>query len=237
MKRKILMAVLVLAATVTIAVSSFDAVSARVIETFTDHINAYGSTVIDIDDHPKIIIDGYHLDFGDLGSGDVIRVFCYAVSSVFGPRYYLVAIFTDIPQRASFLRDYHLIKPTLIQLVDASDIEVSREGKSKTIMIVWNEALEVPEENWLVASTPAFDIAPGRLIFRGRGDAMSISSSDTGGGGWSQTATWENHHYGNATLVCPTWHFGGPVGENEGDSRTNICTDMTVVSKKIIVGL
>lgn len=234
MKRKILILALVLAAIMTIAFSSFGTASASIIATFTDHIDAYGSTVIDVAGHTKVVVDGYHLDYGYLGSGDVIRIFSYIDTTELGQLCVAVAIFTDIPQRASFLREFYALNPTSIQLVDASDIRVAREGKSKTIMIVWNEALEVPEEKWDGMSAQAFALHPGRLIFRGHGEAASYSASASGSG-WLQTATWTGY-YGDATFVCPAWHFGGPVGESEGDYQTNIRTDMTVVSNQTSAG-
>jgi hypothetical protein len=233
-KRKILIVALALATIMPIVFSSFGTASARVIATLADHIDAYGSTVIDVTGHPKVVVDGYHLDYGDLGSGDVIRISSYVDTPVFGQMCVAKAIFTDIPQRANFLQQFYEPNPTSIQLLDPSDIRVTREGKSKTIMIVWKEALQVPEENWYEASAPAFTLPAGRLIFRGHGEAASYSASISGSSGWFQTATWTGY-YGDATFVCPAWHFGGPVGESEGDYRTNIHTDMTVVSNQIIV--
>jgi hypothetical protein len=226
--RKVAVLILAVALSLTFAVSSFSTVSATV--TYTDHQNALGASVIDVEGHPKIVIDGYHFDSGDLGVGDVIRISYYMGVIGGKDRYWPVAIFIDIPQRAGFLADFYATYPTSIQLVDDPDIDVRREGKSKTIMIVWKTALEVPEEQWGARTTPAFTIPPGRLIFRGHGDEISGTGTGTGNG-WLQTATWTGY-YGDATFVCPTWDFGGPVGVDEGEYRTAVRTDVTIVSTK-----
>jgi len=200
--------------------------------TYVDHENAFGETVIAIDGHPTFVIDGYHFDSGFFGSGDVIRILRYFVLPI-GPTYLPVAIFTDIPQRVGLLKILWAGYPTSIQLVEPSAIEAVREGKSKNIHVVWKTALEIPDEYWGPPGmpkvlVPAMTIPPGRLIFRGHGDAFPASSSQTTST-FTQTVTW-TVYYGNATFVCPTWDFGGPVGVNAGQYRTNIRPDATVTT-------
>lgn len=228
--KKAIVIVLTMALLTMFSASSLNSASAMT--TYVDYEDAFGETVIDIAGHAKIVIDGYHFDSSSsLGAGNVIRILYY-VGKIGGiDRYLPVAIFTDIPQRATFLQQFYAIYPTSIQLVDSLDIEARREGKSLTMMIVWKTALVVPEETWLLGKTPAFTVPSGRLIFRGHGDAMEGSSSGTGAAGWSQTVTY-TFYYGNATFVCPTWDFGGPVGENSGTYRTNVRLDAIVTSTK-----
>ena len=227
MKHKILITVLSLAAIIVFTASSLNTVSAQ--EPFTEHMNAYGSTVLNIAGHPHLLIDAYHFDSGEFGSGDALRVFYYQETPS-GPMFQNVAVFTDIPNRVPFLQQLVASNPTSIQLVSTSNLEVSREGKSKTIMIVWKTPLQVPTETW-EAPIPAFTIPPGRLILRGHDEP--VPGSDTKlGGNWLQTLTWTSYS-ANATFACPTWHFGGPVGENDGQNPTTIFIDATLVSTEV----
>jgi hypothetical protein len=95
------MAVLALTAIMIITAPSFSTVSA--LESFTEHLNAYGSTVLNIAGHPHLLIDAYHFDSGEFGSGDVLRVFYYQETPL-GPMFQNVAVFTDMPDRFPFLQ-------------------------------------------------------------------------------------------------------------------------------------
>lgn len=221
------MAVLSLATIIIITASSFNTVFALV--SFTEHMSAYGSTVINIAGHPHLLIDAYHFDSGEFASGDVLRVFYYQETSQ-GPMFQNVAVFTNMPDRVPFLQQLFVSTPTLIQLVSASDLEVSRKGNSKTIMIVWKTPLQVPTETW-EGPIPEFIVPPGRLILRGHGETVYGGDTKTSDN-WLQTLTWKSY-YANATFACPTWHFGGPVGENDGQNPTTIFTDATLVSAEV----
>jgi hypothetical protein len=122
---------------------------------------------------------------------------------------------------------------TSIQLVSASDLKVSRQGNSKTIMIVWKTPLQVPTETW-EGTIPAFTVPPGRLILRGHGEAVFGYETELSGN-WLQILNWTGY-YANATFACPTWHFGGPVGENGGQNPTTIFTDAILLSAEVIIG-
>ena len=223
--------VLALLAIITITTSSFNNVSAL---EFTEHINAYGSTIINIADHPTLLIDAYHFDFSDFGQGDVLRIFYYQ-DTLFGPIFQNVAVFTNIPDRFTFLQKLFISSPTSVQLVSTSDLEVRREGKSKTIMIVWKTSLDVPTETaWLGGPIQAFNVPPGRLNLRGHGNIISGQLSELSGN-WLQILKWTGYN-GNATFTCPTWHFGGPVGENGGNNPTIIYTDASLISGEVIIG-
>ncbi len=218
---------------IVIAVSNVSFVSAAILPgTYTDHQSATGSAKIDIEGHPVIVIDGFHYDYGDLGSGDVIRIW-RLFNLPIGPTYLPVAIFTDIPARVPLFQLIYKVYPTSIQLVnDPSAIETVREGKSKNIHVVWKTDLVVPDELWGPPATktlvPGITIPPGMLVVRGHGDAFFGSSTqDTAA--FSQTIS-GTRYYGNATFVCPTWDFGGPVGVNEGTYQTHINLDTTVVT-------
>ncbi len=230
--KKALISVSVMVFVILFAVSNFSFVSAALGPlppgTYIEHMSAYGQTVIDIAGHPKIVFDGYHFDSGDLGAGDVFRILLPVLAPTGATVYLTIAIFTDIPGRISLLQRVYGFNPTSIQLVDSSDIEVRREGKSKTIMFIWKTALEVPAEQWPGSLVPAMTIPPARLIFRGHGDAISGSQSASGTG-WTQTVTWTGY-FGNATFVCPTLDFGGPVGINAGEYRTKIWLDATLTT-------
>jgi len=237
-KSKFFTILLIIFLTSIVGASNFCPVSAAV-ATITEHENAFGSTIIAIEGHPQIRFDCYHFDYGTLGSGDVIRVWYY--TGLPSPLTYVpVAIFTDNPARASFLQEFYIppYLPTSIQLVKPSDIETSREGNSKTIMAVWKTNLEAPSEIWgspgHTITVPAITIPPGRIIFRGHGDIITGTSTTVPtypGQVWTQTLTWTGY-YGDATFVSPTWHFGGPVGLNEGQLRTNVRLDAMLVSTK-----
>lgn len=200
-----------------------------------EHSDAFGQTLVEIDGHPVFRIDGYHYDSGSapFEPYSVIRIWRYspAVS-----RWVVVGYITDGPSGVSRAQIVYAGFPTSIQLVDSGTIDARREGNSKTIMVVWNEALEVPAEHWGPPSPggitfPAMTIPPGRLIFRGHGDSFTSSTTTNSvpPGTWTQTVT-GTYYYGNATFVNPTWDFGGPVGVNEGTNRTLIRTDGTVTT-------
>ncbi len=225
--KKVVVSAMVLV--ILFAVATFSSASAAIAPgIYVDHTNAQGGTIIDIDGHPKIVFDGYHFDYSDLGAGDVIRILLPVVTPMGATVYLPIGIFTDIPDRISLFQKLYAGFNTSIQLVDSSDIEAKREGKSKTMMVVWKTALEIPAERWPGGLVPAMTIPPGRLIFRGHGDAVSISSNSSGPG-WSQSVT-STGYYGNATFVCPTWDFGGPVGVNEGNYRTIVRTEGTITT-------
>lgn len=200
--------------------------------TYTDHQNAYGTVVLNIDDHPQILIDSYHIDYSTtFGTGDVIRIW-YNTTQGYLP----VAVITDIPERVSFFEELYGILPTSIQLVDTSAITLLREVHSKTLLAVWATTLQVPEEHWGPTGalvTPALTIPPGLLIFKGYGGVITGSSTTIAnpllGQTWNQTITWTGY-YAHATLFCPAWHFFGRVGENEMQNRTAVRFDATVVS-------
>ncbi len=235
MKRKTFILLLALTGIIIVAASSFDTASARIIETFTEHMDAYGSTSISVDGLPQILIDAYHFDSGKFGSGDVLRIWCWQDTPI-GPVLQNVAVFTDMPDRADFLAQMFRFTPTSIQLISSAELDVSREGNSKTVMAAWKTALQVPAETWWPGEIPAFTIPPGRLVFRGHGEDVSGTFTKAGSGGWIQTLTWTGY-YGNATFICPSWRFGGPVGENGEESQTIVYTNATLVSNRIIVGL
>jgi hypothetical protein len=225
-KQKTSIVVLTLAAIMIMAFSSFNNVSAQ--ETFTEHMSAYGATMIDIPGHPQILIEAYHFDSGHFGSGDVLRIF-YNQETTSGNVLQNVAVYTDMTDRIPFLQELSGQSPTSIQSVSASHLEVKKEGNSKTIMIVWKTPLEVPtEENWPAGQINGFTIPPGRLILTGHSHAVSGYATEISAD-WTQTLTWTSY-YAKAAFVCPTWHFGGPVGENSGQNPTIIYKSATLVS-------
>ncbi len=223
--------ILALSFMIILAVSSFSPASAAIAPgTYTDHTDAGGTTALDIPGHVNIIFDGYNIASGDLGTGDVIRILLRVVLPSGATVLVPLAIFTDMPDRISLFQMMYAGYPTYIQLVnDPSAIEAVREGKSKNIHVVWKVPLVVPTEDWPLGTIPGVTIPPGRLIFRGHGDVISGSVPPTIRPTWSQTATWSGY-YGDATFVCPTWHFGGPVGVNEGNDRTLIRTDASITT-------
>ncbi len=230
--KKSLLLVLAMALLVMLEVSSFSPVSAALSPgTYTDHQNATGQTMIDIAGHPKIVIAGFHYDYGDLGSGDVIRIFRYVTgfklpNGTAVDTWIAVAVFTDIPRRLELFKILYRYYTSLQLISDPSAIEVVREGNSKNIHVVWKTPLVVPDEQWGPPNfVPGFTLYPGKIVFRGHGDLLS----GVEGAGTVQTVTWSGY-YGNATFVCPMWEFGGPVGVNEGPYRTFIRIDSTIVT-------
>lgn len=233
--KKTAVAVLVMTLLIMFAFSTFSSVFAL---TTTDHVNAYGSTIINISGHPQIIFDAYHIDSGQFGATDIFRIWYY--TGLPSPVTYVpIAIFTTSSGRIAFFHELYGILPTSIQLVDSSAINVRREGKSLNIHAAWDTALEVPQETWGKTGQtfvlPAMTIPPGMLVFRGHGASVAGSSNSVPtypGQLWSQTTTWIGY-FGDATFVCPTWDFGGPVGIDEGAYRTSIRTDETISSTHI----
>lgn len=231
-------AVLGMGLLILLAVSNFSSVSAALPPgTYTDHQNANGETIIDVADHPLILFDAFHYDSGAFGAGDVIRIWRYI--DIWTPlgivqRWLPVAIFTDINDRISLFDILYTGYPTSKQLInDPSTIEVCREGKSRNIHAVWKTDLVIPEEQWgpypgHKTTVPEFTVPAGMLVFRGHGDAVSGEDPSTGST-FSQVITWTGY-YGDATFVCPTWDFGGPVGVDEGTYPTRIRIDATVVT-------
>ncbi len=233
-KSNYLYASLVLLFTGVIMMGNLSSVSAAIAKgTYTDHQNALGNVLVDIEQHPSFLIDGFHYDYGDLGSGDVIRIWRY-INLPIGPMYLPVAIFADNSQRIDLFHLIYGAYPTSIQLINPSAIEVVREGSSKNVHLVWKTDLVVPDELWGPTGSKTLvsgiTIPPGMLVIRGHGDL--ISGTELNGGPtkpYSQTVTWTGYK-GDATFVCPTWHFGGPVGVNEGVAETSMRIDATVVT-------
>jgi len=230
--KKAAIVVLATALVMSIAASSLGSVLAALAEgTYTDHQNASGTVTIDIEGLPVIVIDGWHYDSGSLGSGDVIRIWRYFTFPT-GSRFIPVAILTDIPGRTDLFEILYAAYPTSIQLInDPSAINIVREGKSKNIHIVWKRDLVVPDELWGPQHNifvPGFTIPHGMLVIRGHGEIVS-GSSTSGDATFSQTVSGWGYD-GDATFVCSTWEFGGPVGVNEGMYRTAIRLDVTVIT-------
>jgi hypothetical protein len=234
MKRTFIVVPLTLFLASIIAISSASTVTAL---TDVEHQTAYGSTVISINGHPQILFDGFHLESSDIGAGDVIKIWYY--TGLPSPMTYLpIAIFTDIPSHISFFRELYGNLPTSIQLVDSSSISAFRLGNTKIITVFWKIALEVPDEHWGPKGAivvPSMSIPPGLIIFKGHGDAIPGSSTSYPnplyGQTWTQTVTWTGYS-ADALFMCPNWHFGGLVGENEGQYQTNIRTYSTITSTK-----
>jgi len=219
---------LTLSFTIMLAVSSVSPTSAAIPPgTYTDHQDATGGVQIDIGGPEPIKIEAIHYDSGDLGSGDVIIILLVGESMNIP-----LAVFTDIPDRVPLFQKLYQGYPTSIQLVnDPSAIETVREGKSKNVHAVWKIALEVPQETWGARTTPALTLPPGMIVFRGHGDIVSgPPSTTTRPTIFTQTITLLLGYYGDATFVCPTWRFGGPVGVDEGRNPTSIFLDSTVVT-------
>lgn len=231
MRHNVLIIVMTFMVIIVMTFSSFGNVFA--LESYSEQMNAYGSSVINIAGHHQLLIDAYHFDTGDFGSGDVLRVFYYQ-NTTLGPIFRNVAVFTDMPDRITFLQQLSLNTNTSVQLVDDFDLDVRREGKSKVIMIVWKQPLEVPTENWYSEEIQGFAVPPGRLILRGHGNVISGNLFELSNN-WLQILTWEGY-YADATFVCPSWHFGGPVGENDGENPTIIYTNATLLSGEVIIG-
>lgn len=213
-----------------IAVSSLS--SAEALTIITQHSDAYGQTVVDIEGHPVFLIDCYHYDSGSAPfvPQSTIRIWRYNPGI---SRWLPVAYITD--SLPSHIPLFYAGYKTSIQVVDPGTIDVRREGNSKTLRVVWNEALEVPEEHWGPPSPggitfQAMTIPPGMLIFRGHGDSFTGTTTSTAPGGTATQTVTGTLYYGNATFVNPTWDFGGPVGVNEGTNRTIVRTDGTVIT-------
>ena len=239
MKRKLLNVALVLCLATFMSVIAFSPVLAAISPgTYTDHQNAVAMAIIEVEGKGRLAIDIIHYDYGSLGSGDVIRVGVVVVTSTGAEQVLPVAVFTDNPQRMPLFQAIYSRYPTSIQLVsDPSAIEIRRCGKSLNIHGVWDIALVVPDTTWTTPSgpntVPGFTVPPGKLFVVGYGDVVtgfSESGSQTNPlVPYYQTVTWSGH-YGDATFVCPTWKFGGPVGLSEGSLRTGMRTDATVVT-------
>jgi hypothetical protein len=208
--------------------SSFSSVSAAIAPgTYTDHQNASATVLIDIGGPYPIAIDAFHYDSGSLGAGEVIRITLHVSDTLNLP----LAIFTDIPNRIGLFQKIYAGYPTSINLInDPKAIDISRPGMSKTVHVVWKTDLTVPQENWMGNVVPTFTIPPGMLVFRGHGDVLTGSSSSGVTGKWSQTVTSFENYYRDATFVCQTWDFGGPVGVNTGVYPTLLRFDTTVVT-------
>ncbi len=212
------------------AVSNLTSVAA--LTTDTAHSDAYAQTVVDIEGHPVFRIDGYHYDSGSVPFEPTSTIRIWRYNPVLS-RWLPVAFITDGSSNAQI---FYAGYPTSFQVVEPGIIDVRREGNSKTIRVVWNEDLEVPEEHWGPPSPdgltfPAMTIPPGMLVFRGHGDSFirTTTSTTTSPGLATQTVT-GTYYYGNATFVNPTWNFGGPVGVNEGTNQTIVRTDATAIT-------
>lgn len=222
--KKFVVVILAFVLMMILAVSTVSFASATLdAGTYNDHQNASSTVTINIEGHPVIVIDGFHYDSGDLGAGDVIRIWRYITEF---SRYVPVAIFTDIPERVDLFNIIYSDYSTSVQLInDPSIIKVVREGNSKNVHVVWKTDLIVPDEQWGPPANKIWvlgiTIPPGMLVTRGHGESFSGSSSSSSAL-YSQTVTGDMGYYGDATFVCPTWHFGGPVGVNQGPYRTSI---------------
>jgi len=161
-------------------------------------------------------------DYGDLGSGDVIRIWPLLYLPHPESPHIFQWQYSRHSERVDLFNIIYSAYSTSVQLInDPSVIEVVREGRAKYVHVVWKTDLVVPEMNsgdrqqtefWFRGIT----IPRGMLVTRGHGwklfwffelQQRPIQSNCNR----DQWAT-----MGDATFVCPTWDFGGPVGVNEG---------------------
>ncbi len=198
MKRKVLG--MVLAVFVAFIVST-TCVAPVFATTYVNHLNAGAfSSVIEVPGQPKIGLICIHYDWGFAGHGDVIVVNKWLGAP---PYWMTLASYTDIPSLYAFQKDILKLNPSMINLVSPSQTQVFRIGK--IVMVSWTVPLV----------TSQVTIPPGCLLLKGYDDAYAstIGPTPVGPAGWKQTFDTTNY-LASEFLVCPGWHYFGPVATN-----------------------
>ena len=183
--------------------------------TYCDYASTSGYATINLPDHqPAITVAVVHYDRGDNGAADYLEVDTYSQNmKMLVP----VAIVTDSPKTAAFLRDFvykGLPVSQNIILVDSWDLQVFRVGR--IVIAYWSEPII-----GITQVTPPVTLPPGCLLFRGYGNAESnnrVWNLPNGVTLSMDSMVFDAH----ANLICPTWDYCGPVGDGDATIGFNI---------------
>jgi hypothetical protein len=201
--------------------------TALAVTTFTEHVNAGGTTRIFVPGHPEIMLVADHGDISPYGPTDRIQIYVSANPTGFGGPFRPVVAYEDNPDRIVFSQS---LSTGIIQnVVKPGHIQVLRVGENNTIMVHWNIPLVAPATtpSGPYLATPAVTIPPGKLVFQGYGDAK-IGSGTTipyPPSGWSAYVTTPTYYYATVTFFCQGWDYKWlPVAEY---AVPNVITDRT----------
>jgi hypothetical protein len=197
--------------------------------TYYDHANATGTTVIDLKNHqPRLMILAEHYDRGDHGKGDALTIFLWAAPL---NTWIAVAGITDNPEGFDYSKTLYgqssLIANNL-ELVKTCQLQVGRIGKA--VFACWTNSLTATITGpWIgILGVTSVTLPAGCLMFLGYGQAISdttILPLPTGYTFTIQTIGF----MADATLLCPSWHYFGPVGSSSMPTKIGVDVDATVV--------
>jgi hypothetical protein len=207
MKKKMILGT-ILTLSLAFIVSSVCITPAFAITTYTEQSNAWGSSVIDVPGQTTVFLLVQHFNKGDYYKGSADRINLYIGMKP-------VAAYEDNPTRFAFSQEVGKGGPVSLNLVRKGQIQIFR--LCKTVFVYWTVPLVMPatEASLLGPATPAVTIPPGCLIIRGYGDAQpGITKENFPLSGWSLSGE-TTGYTAKATLICPGWHYCGPVAETD----------------------
>jgi hypothetical protein len=210
MKRKVLVTIMILIAMIMLAASINMAFATT---TYYDYMDAGGRCVVDVPGQPTVLFYMWTMH-GTYYSGRADRIMLVVATGLPAPAppFYPVAGYEDNPKRSAFSASLGL--PTVEHVVKNWQIGIFRIGK--TSIAYWTVPLECPK----TALTPQVTIPPGMLVLNGHDGLIHTSTPLTvTPSGWSYSVEGSVYN-AHATLVCPSWHFFGSVGE--GFVGTNV---------------
>jgi hypothetical protein len=181
--------------------------------TYTEEVNAAANCIIDISGQTMVRLQNYGQMYSDYYSGRGERIQIQVHTGLFSgglPVFKNVAAYEDNPTRSDFSKSQIAIGLSE-NLVNPDQIQVSREGKSKTVMVEWNVPLVCPA----TTNTPAVTIPPGTLMIEGYGDPVSINYLPTsiGPNDWKYSIV-GSYYNAHATFFCQDWDYKWlPVAE------------------------
>lgn len=198
--------------------------------THIEHLNAAGTSLIDIPGQTNIMVVAQHIERSDFyaGSADRIQLMVSAAPSGMGPPFKYVTAYEDNPARFAFSQEVGKGGLTALNLVGRCQIQVFRI--CKTVFVYWTVPLVMPATGAspLGPPTPAVTLPSGCLMLQGYGDAQSFSPSSQAFplSGWSVKGETTGYS-AKATLFCPCWHYWGAVAET-AISSPSVVTDGTL---------
>jgi hypothetical protein len=208
MKRKLVFGTFMAVVLAVIVLAGGAAPALAADTTHVDHCNAGAGVIMDVPGHPTVDFIAFHYDWGDFGVRDAIGLWVApeGFPGVFMP----AAEYSDTAKSADWNKMLFAGLPTVVTQVKPWQIQVCRIGK--TVIVSWTVPLVAPAENWGflgLGTTPAVTIPPGCLVLHGY-DGLQTGTLVIGTSTQDYTFLWAH-----ATLLCPMWHYCGPVGEAE----------------------
>lgn len=199
--------------------------------TYYDHANAGGNAVIDIAGHqPPMRVRILHYDWSSnvVGACDELTIYLKLGSS-----WIPVAAMVDNPSQAEWEKEVFLGLPVAdnILLVRHCMLQVHKAGKTVAFAYWMHPLTASIAEPWAtLLGVSSVTLPPGALLIKGEGDELQSSKYvPPGASGYAVQTDWK-YYIAQATLVCPAWHYCGPIGSTSTPST--MVTDITFAATK-----